>query len=169
MKKSTFFTASWQMLKHSQSATGKSKVKRFDRFYRGFVFGFPASFSKELHQLGYYALFVHQVSNITTRPLQCEVNQRNFFKDLPVQQRNFLQYGAGRVYKGHFFVDFGFVWGFVLASFGDTTFHALQEEYTCKHPTKKLRFLFSGFVFQGMCKILQDPTKIDQFYKALTL
>ena len=24
---------------------------------------------------------------------------------------------SARVYKGHFFVDFGFVWGFVLASF----------------------------------------------------
>ena len=84
------------------------------------VFGFPASFSKELHQLGYYALFVHQVSYITTRPLQCEVQQRNFFKNLPGQQRNFLQYGAFEAGSTkETLVDVGFVWGFVLASFGD--------------------------------------------------
>ena len=29
-----------------------------------------------------------------TRPLQCEVQQRNLLKSLPAQQRNFLQYGA---------------------------------------------------------------------------
>ena len=106
------------------------------------------------------------MSYITTRPLQCEVQQRNFFRNLPVQQRNFLQYGAFGAeslqrtpFRGFWLrlgLRFGFVWRHHIS--------CTPRGYTCKHPTKRLRCWFSGFVFQGMCKILQDPTQNDQFY-----
>ena len=39
-----------------------------------------------------------------------------------------------------------------------------KKGYTCKHPTKRLRFWFSGFIFQGMCKISPKMNKNDSFY-----
>ena len=120
-------------------------------------FGLPASFFKELHQLGYYALFVHQVSYITTRPLQCEVQQRNFFKNLPVQQRNFLQYGS----FGAGSAKDTFSW--ILASFGASFWLRLETPHFMH--SKRIHMQASHPKASFLVFRLRFPRNVqDQFY-----
>ena len=77
----------------------------------------------------------------------------NFFKHLPAAKELLTVRGIwGGVYKGHFFVDLGFVW---LRLETPRFMHSKRIHMQTSHQQPSL--LFPGFV-------LQDPTQNDPFY-----
>ena len=69
------------------------------RFFSSFVFQGIAP----VWLYNYYSLLVHQLSReITTGPLQCEVEQRNFLKNPTSAAKELLTGHLARVYKRHF-------------------------------------------------------------------
>ena len=88
----------------------------------------------------------------------------NFFNNLPVQQRNFLQYGAFGAGSTKDTVSWS---GFVLASFGDTTFHALQEDTHANIPPRGFVFGFPASLSKECARFCKIPPKIINFIQNL--
>ena len=64
-------------------------------------------------------------------------------------------------------MDFGFVWGFVLASFGDTTFHALQEDTHANIPPRGFVFGLPASFSKECARFCKIPPKMINFIQIL--